>query len=117
MQYHFNHAEFNNVSAQCKDLIKKMLTGDPNKRPTAGEALHHPWFTEHAVDHDKIVLKMDILQRLINYKGVSKLKKAALNLLVKTADAKSIQDLRDQFEMMDLDRTGLVNATELREAI
>lgn len=38
-------------------------------------------------------------------------------MLVKTADSKSIQDLRDQFEMMDLDRTGLINAAELKEAI
>lgn len=38
-------------------------------------------------------------------------------MLVKTADAKAIEKLRNEFEKMDLDRTGLVNAEELRIAI
>lgn len=94
-----------------------MLTGDPNKRPSAGDALLHPWFTEHQVSTSEIVLRLDILQRLMSFKGVSKLKKAAMNMLVKTADPTSIKELRDQFEMMDLDRTGMITAAELKEAI
>lgn len=44
VQYHFNHKEFRTVSDECKDLIKKLLVGDPKKRLSAGEALNHPWF-------------------------------------------------------------------------
>lgn len=32
--YHFKHKEFKDVSDECKDLIKKMLVVDPNKRLT-----------------------------------------------------------------------------------
>ena len=39
------------VSAECRDLIKKMLTVDPNKRLSAAEAHSHPWFKlEHIID-------------------------------------------------------------------
>lgn len=33
------------------------------------------------------------------------------------ADSRSIEVLRQQFENMDLDRTGLINADELKQAI
>ena len=32
------------VSQECRDLIKKMLTIDPNKRISAAQAHKHPWF-------------------------------------------------------------------------
>lgn len=33
-----------NTSPQCRDLIMLMLEADPDKRPTAKEALMHEWF-------------------------------------------------------------------------
>lgn len=48
---------------------------------------------------------------------MSKLKKAAMNMLVKMADSKSIKELRKEFEKMDQDRTGLINAKELKLAL
>jgi len=42
-EYHFNHAAFNGVSDQCKDLIRKCLVKDSKKRITALESLKHPW--------------------------------------------------------------------------
>ena len=61
-----------------------LLIGDPQKRPFANEALDHAWFkTETASNH---TVNKNVLGRLSNFKGVSKLKKAALNMLVKMAD-------------------------------
>lgn len=36
------------ISEGAKDLIRKMLTYNPNERITAEEALHHPWLEEEA---------------------------------------------------------------------
>jgi calcium-dependent protein kinase len=33
-----------NYSGELQDLIKNLLMKDPNKRPSAKEALNHPWF-------------------------------------------------------------------------
>ena len=42
-EYHFNHASFQHVSAECKDLITHLLEKDVQKRFTANEACNHPW--------------------------------------------------------------------------
>jgi calcium-dependent protein kinase len=51
------------------------------------------------------------------YKGVSALKKAAMNILVKMADNKDIEKLREMFIAMDLDGTGDIQANELKIAL
>ena len=44
-----------------------------------------------------------VLKRLQSFRGVSKLKKAAMNMLVKMADQQSIEDLRQEFQRLDKD--------------
>lgn len=47
---------WNSKSNNCKDLIIRLLTVDPQKRLTAQNALRHPWFDEmHKSDHLKSV--------------------------------------------------------------
>lgn len=42
-EYHFNHAAFNDVSDDCKDLIRKCLVRDPESRISASNSLQHQW--------------------------------------------------------------------------
>ena len=35
--------QWNSISDSAKDLVKKMLTLDPNSRIKVEEALEHPW--------------------------------------------------------------------------
>ena len=37
---------WNSVSANAKDFIRKLLTYEQDKRPTAEMALQHPWIQE-----------------------------------------------------------------------
>jgi len=46
--FHFNHPAFENVSEECKDLIKSCLVKDSEKRLTAQMALQHPWILSKA---------------------------------------------------------------------
>ena len=43
-KFNFKKAIFSKVSDSAKNLIKRMLTKDVNKRITAEEALQDPWF-------------------------------------------------------------------------
>jgi len=43
-EFHFNHPAFQKVSEESKDLIRKCLVKDINKRLNAPEALNHSWF-------------------------------------------------------------------------
>ena len=42
-------ANWNSISDKSKSLISKLLTYDPDQRPSAEEALKHPWITEMSV--------------------------------------------------------------------
>jgi len=54
---------------------------------------------------------------LRKFKGTSKLKKAALNLLVKILEKDQIKALENEFKKYDTDKTGLINIHELELAL
>jgi len=86
-KFHFNHVEFKECSELVLDFIRKLLVVDPKKRLSAGDALNHAWFKSAQVDKPADVkISQSVLERLQSFKGVSKLKKAAMNMLVKMAD-------------------------------
>ena len=69
-EYSFKPKEFNDVSNNCKDLIRKLLEPKKRKRIKASEALRHPFFTEFfnpskAMTENK---DLNVLKQLINYK-------------------------------------------------
>jgi Ca2+-binding EF-hand superfamily protein len=56
-------------------------------------------------------LDSDILNKLRQFKGVSTLKKVAMNILVKmTADSPDEKGLREMFTNIDIDSTGYISA-------
>ena len=109
------------VSDEGKNLIKRMLVVDPNARVTPLQALKDPWFAKFKhmdpKDHEQ-ELDPDILNKLKEFKGVSTLKKIALNILVKmTSDSNDVEGLRAMFQKIDKDQTGYISAIELKEAL
>ena len=126
--YHFNHVEFESVSEECKDLIRKLLEKNQKKRFTGQDALNHKWFksmaaaTAKAKEETKTAggeqkISDEVVNRLRSFKGVSTFKKAAMNLLVKTATEDEVQDLRAQFQAIDTDGTGMIKAQELHDIL
>ena len=62
-------------------------------------------------------VSVDVINRLRNFKGVSRFKRAAMNVLVKMANEEEVAELRKQFQAIDIDGTGLILASELAEII
>jgi calcium-dependent protein kinase len=46
-KYDIENGVWKQISDPAKDLIKKLLTMDPATRPSAEEALNHPWIADH----------------------------------------------------------------------
>lgn len=119
-KYSFSQKEWKKVSKEGMDLIEHMLEVDTKKRYTAEQCLKHKWFAvakENKHDQDKDPLDADVLKNLVQFKGSSTLKKAAMNMLVKTVSANEFDKLREQFEALDEDKTGQVDAEELSRAL
>ena len=75
MKYNFNYPEFQKVSQDAIDLIKRILVA-PEKRPSASEILNTPWIKENAPhstgeslkenwSHVKEYSKLDLVQKSI----------------------------------------------------
>ena len=76
------------VSTAAKDLIKKMLTKQPDKRIKLDDCLQHAFFQkiqkQESITSSQVKLDPDLLEKLRKFKGISQLKKAALNIIVKS---------------------------------
>lgn len=119
-KFHFNHEEFTEVSQEAKELIKQLLVVDPKKRLSAQGALNHPWiknYKKRAQSGTGPQFDVNVLLRLREYKGVSKLKQAATNMLVKMANKSQIENLKKDFEAIDKDGTHMITPEELKQAI
>ena len=117
--YNFNHKEFYKVSPEAKDLITQMLKLSPSKRPSAAKILEHPWFKkfnskEQSSDEG---LDIDVLMRLKSYKGENFFKRAAMNILVKMSSEDQLKNLSTKFKEMDLDGTGMISMSEIKQFI
>jgi calcium/calmodulin-dependent protein kinase I len=50
VEYDFNGAEWEDVSEEAKDFIRRLLVADPRQRMTTEQCLQHPWLAK-AVDY------------------------------------------------------------------
>lgn len=73
-KYSFSQPEWTDISREAKQLIRKMLTYNPDERVSAEEALNDEWIHEYAAIGKKeaqVTLKQPIMTSIIN--NVSKI--------------------------------------------
>lgn len=76
--FSFNPHEWKHVSADAKDLIRKMLTVDVEKRITLAEILLHPWLTKQ---QQKQPFESEYFSRLRSAKAVHELRGAVTAMI------------------------------------
>ncbi|KAL6647025.1 hypothetical protein ACP70R_014462 [Stipagrostis hirtigluma subsp. patula] len=105
-----------NISGSAKDLVRRMLIRDPQKRLTAHEALCHPWVCVDGVAPDK-PLDSAVLTRLKQFSAMNKLKKMALRVIAENLSEDEIAGLREMFKMLDTDNSGHITLEELKRGL
>ena len=116
--YHFNYPEFDQVSDECKDLIKQLLEHNEKKRPTGIKALQHRWFKKFETrSQSEVNLNVNVLKHMKSYRGVSHLHRAAMNILVKMSTDEEVKDLRETFQALDKDGDGMIEAREVSKIL
>ena len=100
------------ISAECKDLITKMLV-PADKRPTAQQVLEHPWISKMADKSVAVELPSLLTDNLKAFKGAQKVKKAILTYLATQLSEKDIGPMKKLFMSLDKNGDGRLSAEEI----
>jgi calcium-dependent protein kinase len=114
----FNGSEWKLVSLEAKDLIRRMLTKNPQNRPSARDVFHHPWIQMrgNALVKDKL-LNYSTLNNLTRFCAGCKLQLASLTFLAyRLSSNRETTDLQKLFKSLDLNGDGKLSKEELNIA-
>jgi calcium-dependent protein kinase len=116
-KYDLNLPKFNEVSDNCKDLIKKLIEPDINKRIKASEALKHPFFIEEFNANKALTENKDlsVLETLVNIKPLpSKFHEAITAFLCVNYISKDEEKrLREVFRYIDKENQNSLSSTTI----
>ncbi len=121
--YDVHASPFNRISKSARDLIKKLLVKDKNKRITAQEALNHVWFKEkkakelyNQIRDENIIKKL--IHNLKTYKRESVIQETALAYLVHNfPQMVDVVNACKLFNQIDLNGDGKVTEKELYKGL
>jgi len=116
--YEFKDSEWDGISEDAKDLIRKMLEYSPEKRLSAEEALNHPWFTkilgDNAIGNKNLAVKT--MKNLENFRAGRKLQEAIWIFLVTYFSTKEDKGkLLETFRALDKDKNGTLSREEIKQ--
>lgn len=94
-KYDFSGPQWTDISADAKDLISKLLERAADMRYTAEEAFNHPWIQKQRAKEDKeVVISLDVIANLQNYKESINFKRTTLTLIASRIPENEITSLR-----------------------
>jgi calcium-dependent protein kinase len=114
-KYTFAHTEFDQVSEQAKNFIKRLLVLDPGERPSAQEALQDPWIRMKLEATDtSMEFVSTSLEKLAVFRAETKLKQAVLTFITsQIVNQSNSRDMRETFKRLDSDGNGRLSKEEL----
>ena len=107
--------EVEDISEESKDIVKKMLTFDHEKRPSAKSLLKHPWFKILKRSSDGGSIK-NILTNLETFTTQNKLQEGIFCYFVNNmVTKKEHEELAKTFKILDINGDGEITKEELAE--
>jgi len=114
-KFEFPEEDWSEVSDEAKNLIKKMLTKDVNKRISALDSMQDPWFKkfEEKEAYDKKLAK-NVLKNMKKFKKHRTLEKTIISFIINQLVKKEErQELEKQFKDWDTNGDGVLSKEEI----
>ena len=114
-EFEFPEEDWSEVSDEAKNLIKKMLTKDVNKRISALDSMQDPWFKkfEEKETYDKKLAK-NVLKNMKKFKKHRTLEKTIISFIINQLVKKEErQELEKQFKDWDTNGDGVLSKEEI----
>jgi len=106
-------------SKESRDLLRQLLVKEAKLRPSALDALEHPWIVAH--DSGRTTLTKKEKRRSVGglqaFNDAPSFVKATLLLASVQLSAADLADIERTFAALDLDRDGFITCEELREVL
>ena len=116
-EFDFPEEEWNVITDEGKDLIKKMLTYDPKKRPSANQVLQHPWFTTFkGKNKANKKIAQSALDNMKRFKRNKQFEQATISFIINQLITKEERtELMKQFTEWDKNGDGVLSKEEILE--
>eukprot|EP00826_Nyctotherus_ovalis_P061800 TRINITY_DN8836_c0_g2_i4.p2 TRINITY_DN8836_c0_g2~~TRINITY_DN8836_c0_g2_i4.p2 ORF type:complete len:223 (+),score=65.80 TRINITY_DN8836_c0_g2_i4:1101-1769(+) len=103
------------VSDEAKRLVRKLLSCEPEERPTASEVLNCSWIQRHSAPKSPSSRVLSAsLKRLKDFKTQMTLQKAVLAYIASQELSKEEEKrIKEIFELIDIDKNGSISKKEL----
>ena len=111
----FKHKIWNKISNEGKDLVKKLLELNPNKRISAKEALEDDWFkmSNNPIGHLSSNNLQIFMKNITEFCAEQKLQQATLAFLIHNfAPKEELDELKDIFFVFDKNNDGKISKEE-----
>lgn len=108
------------ISEDAKDVVMKCLTMDPARRIHTSELMKHPWMERrhNTSKHDNSAVALKgVASSLSNFRGLSKFKKTAVNLIAFTMTPDKIRELKEAFMACDDNGDGVISYAEFKKGM
>ena len=111
----FPSPEWDNISNDAKELIKKMCCS-PDKRLTAEQVLNEVWVKDNAPNSNKALLPV-MMDGIKEYAKSNKFRKAVLTYIASRLTDKEIKKIKEIFQNIDTNNDGKLSLEELKKAV
>ena len=115
MKYDFNYPEFEKISDDAKNLIKKILV-PMDKRPSASEVLNNPWLKENAPHSTGEALFVN-WGHVQEYTKLNLVQKSIINFTAFHLTANEAKQFVEVFKSLDSNSDGVLSKEEIENGV
>ena len=106
--------DFGKVSQSAISFVKKLLTYDPHKRPSAENALENEWLNKLIKSNEDNILESEVLNNLAKFTSAVTLQKATLSFITNQVSMnEEVKKLKEEFDKIDDNKDGMISREEL----